>query len=119
MRKPRTTSACTKDGGAIEVTANDGKDSASRDRIQMHLSHVAGMFAAGNFKAPMPIHDRTPPGVPALQRLKSEVAYRFEKTERGGTVRIATKNAEARAAVHEFLRFQITDHKTGDPLDVK
>jgi len=81
MRKPRTTSACTKDGGAIEVTANDGKDSASRDRIQMHLSHVAGMFAAGNFKAPMPIHDRTP--------------------------------------VHEFLRFQITDHKTGDPLDVK
>jgi hypothetical protein len=21
-------------------------------------------------------------------------------------------------AVHEFLRFQITDHKTGDPLDV-
>jgi hypothetical protein len=21
-------------------------------------------------------------------------------------------------AVHEFLRFQITDHKTGDPLEV-
>ena len=108
-----------KDGGAIEVTANDGKDTASRDQIQMHLSHIAGMFASGNFQAPMLIHDRTPPGVPVLQRLKSEVAYRFEKTERGGTVRIATQNVEALAAVHEFLRFQIADHKTGDTVDVK
>jgi hypothetical protein len=107
------------DGGAIEVTANDGKDTASRDQIQMHLSHIAGMFAAGNFQAPMLVHAAEPPGVPVLQRLKSEVAYRFEKTERGGTVRITTKNADALAAVHEFLRFQITDHKTGDPLEVK
>jgi hypothetical protein len=108
-----------KDGGAIEVTANDLEDTASRDQIRMHLSHIAGMFAAGDFKAPMLIHDRTPPGVPVLQRLKSEVAYNFEKTERGGTIRIVTKNAEALAAVHEFLRFQIADHKTGDTLELK
>src|SRR6266567_399604 len=61
-----------KDGGAIEVTANDAKDTASRDQIQIHLSHIAGMFADGNFKAPMLIHEVTPPGVPALQRLKGE-----------------------------------------------
>ena len=45
------------DGGAIEVTANDPNDNESRDQIRMHLSHIVGMFAAGDFKAPMLIHD--------------------------------------------------------------
>jgi hypothetical protein len=30
-------------------------------------------------------------------------------------VRIRTSDPEAVAAVHEFLRFQIRDHGTGDP----
>jgi hypothetical protein len=106
----------TKDGGVIQVDANDPKDTESRDQIRMHLSHIAGMFAAGDFQAPMLIHDTVPPGVPTLQRLKSEVTYRFEKSDRGGRVRIATQNAEALLAVHDFLKFQIEDHKTGDPM---
>jgi hypothetical protein len=104
-----------KDGGAIEVTANDVGDTASRDQIRMHLGHIAKMFAAGDFNAPMLVHDKVPPGVPVLERLKADVQYRFEETERGGTVRITTKNAEALKALHEFLRFQIADHRTGDP----
>jgi hypothetical protein len=108
-----------KDGGAIEVTANDPKDSESRDQIRMHLSHIARMFADGNFQAPMLIHDQTPPGVPALQRLKAEVRYRFEEIDGGGRVRITTKSAEALTALHEFLRFQIADHQTGDSTEVK
>ena len=80
----------------------------------MHLAHIARMFADGNFEAPMLIHDRVPPGVPALQRLRAEVSYRYEETDGGGRVRIATKNREALAAVHDFLRFQIADHRTGD-----
>ena len=107
-----------KDGGAIEVTANDAKDTESRDQIQMHLGHIAGMFAKGDFQAPMLVHSKVPPGVPVLQKLKVEVTYAFTKTEGGGTVRITTKNPEALAAVHEFIRFQITDHKTGDPMNV-
>lgn len=106
------------DGGAIEVTANDPKDTGSRDQIRLHLSHIAEMFGAGNFQAPMLIHDQVPPGVPALQRLKSEVTYRFEEITTGGRVRIATKNRDALSAAHEFLRFQIPDHHTGDGLDV-
>jgi hypothetical protein len=39
-----------KDGGAIEVAANDAKDTESRDQIQMHLGHIAKMFADGDFK---------------------------------------------------------------------
>jgi hypothetical protein len=29
---------------------------------------------------------------------------------------ISSANAEAVTAIHEFLKFQITEHKTGDPL---
>jgi hypothetical protein len=106
----------TKDGGAIEVTANDPNDTESCDQIRMHLTHIAGMFAAGNFNAPILIHDQTPPGVPTMKRLKSEIKYEFESIESGGRVKISSSNREAVDAVHEFLRFQITDHQTGDPL---
>jgi len=106
----------TKAGGAIEVTANDPNDTESRDQIRMHLTHIAGMFASGNFNAPMLIHDQTPPGVPAVKRLKSEIKYEFESIESGGRVKISSSNQQAVDAVHEFLRFQITDHQTGDPL---
>ena len=103
------------DGGDIQVTANDAKDSTSRDQIRGHLGHIAQMFADGNFRAPMLIHDRTPPGVPVLQRLKKEITWRFDSIENGGRVRATTRNREALEALHEFLRFQIADHRTGDP----
>ena len=106
------------DGGTIEVTANKADDKESRDQIRKHLAHIARMFAEGNFKAPMLIHARTPPGVHVMERLKAEIRYEFEETERGARVNIKTGNAEALAAAHEFLRFQIKDHETGDPTEV-
>lgn len=105
-------------GGAIEVTVNDPADTAGRDAIRMHLSHIAGMFAAGDFQAPMLIHDRVPPGVPAMKALRAKIRWEFEPTDRGGVVRASTRDAKARNAIHEFLRFQIEDHATGDPLTV-
>ena len=109
----------TPDGGAIEVEANDAQDTASREQIRLHLEHISQMFSEGNFDAPMFTHARTPPGVPAMQRLKAEIKYDFEQTERGARVRIKTDNKEARAAIHDFLRFQIKEHETGDPLEIK
>src|SRR6204780_5861106 len=102
------------DGGAIEVTANDVKDTDTRDTIRTHLGHIAHMFADGNFQAPMLIHGEVPPGVPVLQRLKAQIVYRYEDMPNGGRVVISTSNDEALKAAHEFLRFQISDHKTGD-----
>lgn len=106
------------DGGAIEVTTNDAGDTASRDQIRTHLKHIAQKFSAGDFTAPMLIHSQTPPGVTAMKQLKAEITYRFEELERGGQVRITTNHSEAIAAIHEFLRFQIQDHRTGDSTDV-
>lgn len=107
------------DGGAIEVEAKDAKDTETAKQIKGHLSHIAKMFGEGNFKAPMLIHDQTPPGVPVMQKLKAEISYQFEDTPQGGRVRIKTANAEALEAIHQFLRFQIKEHETGDPLEVK
>ena len=107
----------TRDGGVIQVEVKDPADSANRERIRQHLAHVAQMFAAGDFDTPMLVHARTVPGTPAMSRLKSEIAYAFEETERGGRVRITARSPEALAAVQEFLRFQIEDHQTGDPRE--
>jgi hypothetical protein len=42
-----------------------------------------------------------------------------EETKAGGRERIRTTDAEALEAVHDFLRFQITEHQTGDAREVK
>ncbi|MGH9839366.1 MAG: hypothetical protein ACREEM_11345 [Blastocatellia bacterium] len=64
------------------------------------------------------IHAQSPPGVHAMKRLKTAIEYQFEEIERGAQVRISSENAEAIKAIHDFLRFQIEDHQTGDSLDV-
>jgi hypothetical protein len=106
------------DGGAIEVTVADATDGESRELVQHHLEHIATAFAAGDFQLPMLIHAQTPPGVPAMRRLKARIAYAYEATPSGGRVRIVTRDAKALAAVHAFLRFQIADHATGDSTAV-
>ena len=105
-------------GGSIEITANNSDDVESSKQIRTHLKHIAMMFAEGNFNAPMLIHDQTPPGVPVMQELKGEIKYNFEEIDRGAAVRISTKNCAALKAIHDFLRFQIKEHKTGDSLDL-
>ncbi len=106
------------DGGVIQVTANDAADTVSQSQIRAHLGQIAKSFADGDFNAPMFIHDKVPPGVPELQQLKKQISYHFESIERGGRVTIRTRNARALVAIHDFLRFQIEDHQTGDPLEV-
>jgi len=106
-------------GGVIQVEANQPEDTVSRDQIRQHLRHIAKKFAAGDFDAPMFIHAQTPPGVPVMQRLKTEIKYEFEEMERGARVLISTRNTEAIKAINEFLRFQIKDHQTGDSGEVE
>ena len=108
----------SKSGGSIEASANDPEDAATVEAIRGHFAHIAGMFAEGNFDAPMLIHDRIPPGVPTMKRQKAMIEWKFEETPNGGRVRITTKDPEALAAIHEFLRFQIEDHRTGDPTEI-
>lgn len=108
-----------KDGGVIQVTANSTDDKGSEEAIRMHFRHIARSFQSGDFSIPMFVHDQTPPGVAVMTKLKDQIHYRYEEVENGGRVVISSQNAEAIIAIHEFLKFQITDHQTGDPLEVK
>ncbi|MEP6802348.1 MAG: hypothetical protein ABJC07_10445 [Acidobacteriota bacterium] len=103
-----------RDGGAIDVAANRAEDTESRNAIRGHLSHIAKMFARGDFQAPMLIHDRVPPGVDVLKKRPSAVTWKYRETDRGAVVEGRASNRESLEALHRFLRFQIQDHKTGD-----
>jgi hypothetical protein len=106
-------------GGSIEVTAKSAEDKESRDAIRGHLSHIAKMFSDGDFEAPMLVHDRVPPGVDAMKKKKAGIQWNYEEIENGARVVAITRDPEALAAIHEFLRFQIADHRTGDPGTVQ
>ena len=107
------------DGGSIEVESDSSEDNASKEAIRRHMLKIAGMFAQGDFSLPMFIHDTVPPGVEVMKRLKDQIAYTAENTTKGAQVRIVTINPEALVAIHEFLRFQIKDHRTNDPLAIQ
>ena len=107
------------DGGAIDVAVNDkaeGREEmmALRDAIRQHLPHIAKLFGSGDFSAPMLVHETDVPGTKELAKLKDKVVYTYADTDRGGRVDITTSDPTAVAALYKFLRFQISDHKTGD-----
>jgi hypothetical protein len=106
------------DGGAIEVTVNNSKDSENMQAIRSHLTHIVAMFSNGEFSIPMFVHDQVPHGVPVMKEKHAEISYAFEMLPTGGSVRIKTTNPEALKAIHAFLRFQIEEHHTGDTTDI-
>jgi len=67
----------TKDGGMIQVEANESNDTQSRDLIRTHLAHITKAFAAGDFSDPLAVHDKYPDGVPVMQELKGDIHYTF------------------------------------------
>lgn len=105
-----------KNGGAIRVEVNDAGDKVNRDKIRKHLEGIAAQFSEGVFSTPFAVHGEVPPGAPVMEELKTDIAYKYEETENGAQVRISTKNTRALAAIHSFLKFQIEEHRTGDPL---
>jgi len=106
----------TKDGGRIQVESNSVGDTASRDEIRAHLKQISQEFSSGDFRAPLATHSETPPGVSAMQRLKEKIGYSFAERPQGAEVRIHSADREAVIAIHDFLRYQIREHATGDPV---
>ena len=105
------------DGGVIEVTVNEAADKASAEAIRSHLSHIVVMFGAGDFSAPMFIHDGIPPGVTRMETGECvDCISKYKELPAGGRVRIQSKDPIAVSAIHDFLRFQIVEHHAGDSL---
>lgn len=102
-------------GGIIQVEANSTTDQATIESIRMHLGHITKMFGEGDFDIPMFVHDTVPPGAAEMKRLKTDIRYSYEEMAGGARVVISTNNKTAIEAIHKFLRFQIREHRTGDP----
>jgi len=106
----------TVDGGVIDVGVNEASDAANRDAIRTHLKEIASEFARGDFARPFATHGEVPPGVKTMQQRMKAIAFRYEDTAGGGRVVLRTADRKAKAAVQAFLRYQIREHATGDPL---
>lgn len=103
-----------KDGGLIVAQLKDPQDTQSRDRLRLHMAHMAKMYAEGYFRGPEFIHAQKVPGVAEMRQLKAEIHYQYQDTAAGGQIAITSQNEKAIVAVHKFLRFQIENHQTGD-----
>jgi hypothetical protein len=103
-------------GGSIEVTVKDVADTATLAQIRTHLKSIADDFARGDFGKPFQTHAEVPPGVPVMQKYARVITYRYEDVPHGGVVRIRSADSRALQGIHDFLRYQIAEHKTGDPI---
>jgi len=108
----------TASGGRIAVTVNDPDDTTDLGAIRMHLRHIAAEFADGRFDAPLATHGAEPDGVAAMREHRASIRYTYREMKSGAAVEIGTKDAAVLAAIHDFLRYQIREHKTGDPLTI-
>ncbi len=109
----------TTTGGVIQVEAKDMSDADDVENIRMHLDHIATAFQQGDFDIPMFVHDTVPPGEPEMKQLRRKIHYTLEQSATGGRLVISSTDKNAVAAIHQFLIFQIQEHKTGDSLEVR
>lgn len=105
----------TPDGGDIRITAKHATDERTVGEIRAHVREIERLFASGDFAKPEFIHGEMPPGATRMAELKGEIDYKYKEAPAGATLVIESANAEAVAAVHEYLRYQIKEHRTGDP----
>jgi hypothetical protein len=103
-------------GGTIEVSAKDPADTDSINQIRSHFRDITASFGSGLFDKPVATHGEMPPGAEQMAVNKERIAYRYEERANGAAVFIETTEAATLKAIHEFLRYQIVEHKTGDPL---
>ena len=99
------------DGGTIALERDVG-DTAGVRTIREHLRGIAQAFAAGDFSASATVHAQPVPGTDVMRARRNLIRYEFRPLPGGGEVRITTTDPDALHAVHEFLAFQRTDHRT-------
>ena len=100
------------DGGRIELQRVE-EDREGADTIRRHLQEIAAAFKAGDFSTPGFVHWREVPGVPVMAARRERIAYAYRELPRGGELRITSPDSVAVSAIHEFLAFQNSDHRTG------
>lgn len=99
------------DGGRI-VLVRDSADTVGVATIRRHMREIAAAFAAGRFDIPAFVHARGVPGTDTMAVRRAAIRYEARDVAGGGEVRVTTTDPAALRAVHEFLAFQRSDHRT-------
>ncbi len=102
------------DGGTIVLLSDEG-DSTDVAAIRAHLRDIAGAFGRGDFTSPGMVHHETVPGTDVMKAKASEIRYEYAERERGGEVRIRTRDPEALTAIRAFLAYQRDAHHAHMP----
>lgn len=108
-----------RDGGAIELRAVDAADQATIDNVRAHLKDIAAQFQKNDFGTPAFVHGRPPAGVAGMQRLHHSIQFRYEQVDGGARIRMTTAQPEALASIHDFLKFQVIEHRTANSGEVE
>ena len=103
-------------GGVIELTAKDPADHACIVAIQKYLDLQKDLFERGKNDSDTEIHGKVPDGLAALKKLRGDITFFTVKDDNGAVLRMLTVSDQARQAIQDFMKFQINEHKTGDPL---
>lgn len=98
------------DGGRI-VLVRDTADTAGAATIRAHMRDIAGRFSQGDFTIPGFVHAQEVPGTRLMAARRGRITYEARDLPGGAEVRIQTGDAEAVAAIHDFLAFQRSDHR--------
>lgn len=99
------------DGGRILLDRADPADSAGFATIRAHMRQIAADFTAGDFSKPFAVHAMVVPGTKTMAERRDRITYEATDRPQGAEVRIRSADAQAIAAVHEFLAFQRSDHR--------
>ncbi len=99
------------DGGRISLDRDDPSDTAAIRTIRAHMRDIESAFRQGNFAAPGLVHAQEVPGTRVMAERRNAITYVASDRPRGAELRIQTSDASAVAAIHEFLRFQRSDHR--------
>jgi hypothetical protein len=101
------------DGGRVVLQRKEN-DTTGEATIRAHMRTIAEAFGRGDFDLPGFVHATAAvPGTEAMKRLRKDIVYSPQDLPGGGEVVISSKNAEAVAAIHDFLAFQRMDHRAG------
>jgi hypothetical protein len=105
-------------GGRIELQ-RDVDDSAGVAQIRAHIRAIARAFQWGDFSTPEFVHMRMVPGTTVMRQKRGVITYEPRDLPRGAELVIRTSDAEALAAIHEFLAFQRGEHHAGGQSEAK
>lgn len=109
-----------KNGGAIEMICKAPCEDATQKSIQNYLDSLSKSFEKGAFDAEFVNGASAPEALATLKKLRDEVTFHAApSSEVGYSLRMLTVNPQARDAIYEFIRYEVTNRKTGDPTTLE